>query len=58
MRTACTYHDSCVNNKIIHDLAELEMACNVSVQERHTCALPVHIMIVVSIIKSFMTWQS
>ena len=32
MRTACTYHDTCVN-KIMRDVVELEMACNVSVQD-------------------------
>ena len=32
MCTACTYHYTIVN-KIMRDLGELEMACNVSVQD-------------------------
>ena len=33
MRSACTCYDTCVNNKIMCDLVELEMACNISVQD-------------------------
>ena len=33
MCTACTSHDTCVNNEIMRDLGKLEMACNDSVQD-------------------------
>ena len=37
MRTACIYHDTFVN-KIMRDLVELEMACNVNVQGKGNLA--------------------
>ena len=33
MHTACTCHSTRVNSKIMRDLVQSEMACNVSVQD-------------------------